>query len=411
MRRLIKLAWRDVWRNKRRSFMTIGAILFAVLLISLANSVQYGTYEAMEATVVRTFVSDIQIHRNGYADEPTLMTSLEESEQSWNELAATHPWITAAARRLSGFGLASSDLTSAGAAIVGIEPAAEGQLTNFAGNPVSGRELTQEDRGTVLVGDALATNLGLSLGDTLVLLTQGYQNVMGADLYAIQGIVRTGNPELDRSLVVMSLEDAQYLFSMEGRFTEFVLRTEDFLDSDQFAAQLQELLPEDHYEVLPWRAMMPELQQMRALDDAGNYIFYFFLVLLIGFEIFNTTTMSMMERVREFGVMLSIGVKPRHVSMLVALELAIKVALALAIGFCIAFVTVYLLSQEPIPLSESMREMYDDFGFTVEGIFFSARPIIFVFPMTAVAAVALVSMVYPVFRMRRFSPVEALRSH
>lgn len=409
MGRLLKLAWRDVWRNRRRSLLTIGAVLFAVLLISLANSVQFGTYDAMEATVVRTFVSDMQIHRAGYLEEPSLMASLEEDEQPWRDMRQRHGWIQAATRRLSGYGLASSDSSSAGASIVGIEPQAEGLLTTFATNPVSGRALAAGDRGEVLIGETLARNLGVAVGDTLVLLTQGYQNVMGADLYAIQGLLRTGTPDLDRALVVMPLADAQYLFSMEGRFTEFVIRTDDFRKAAQYAAALQASLPEDEYEALAWHSMMPELEQMRALDDAGNYVFYLFLVLLIGFEIFNTTTMSMMERVREFGVMLSLGVKPRQVSFLVAMELAIKVLLALVIGFAITYAAVLLLSQNPIPLSEDMRQMYDDFGFTVEGIFFSARPVIFVFPLASVAFVAIASMVYPVLRMRRFSPVQALR--
>ena len=409
MGRLLKLAWRDVWLNRRRSLLTIVAVLFAVLLISLANSVQFGTYDAMEATVVRTFVSDLQVHRTGYQEEPSLMASLEQNEQPWHDMRQRHGWIQAATRRLSGYGLASSDSSSAGASIVGIEPQAESLLTTFAANPVSGRDLAAADRGTVLVGETLAKNLGVAVGDTLVLLTQGYQNVMGADLYAIQGLLRTGTPDLDRALVVMPLADAQYLFSMEGRFTEFVFRTDDFRKAAQYAAALQASLPEDEYEALAWRSMMPELEQMRALDDAGNYVFYFFLVLLIGFEVFNTTTMSMMERVREFGVMLSLGVKPRQVSFLVAMELAIKVLLALVIGFAVTYAAVLLLSQNPIPLSEDMRQMYDDFGFTVEGIFFSARPVIFVFPLASVAFVALVSMAYPVLRMRRFSPVQALR--
>ncbi len=409
MSRLLKLAWRDVWRNRRRSFLTIGAVLFAVLLISLANSVEYGTYDAMEEVVVRTYVSDLQIHRTGYQEEATLTASLEEGEWDWQGLPQAYPWITATARRLSGYGLASSDASSAGVAIVGIEPEAEDRITNFAGAPFTGRALEGADRGAVLVGEALAKNLDLALGDTLVLLTQGYQNVMGAELYTIQGLLRTGTPDLDRTLVVMPLADAQYLFSMEDRFTEFVVGTEDFRRSADYAAALQDNMPEAQYEVLDWRAMMPELEQMRALDDAGNYVFYFFLILLVGFEIFNTTTMSMMERVREFGVMMSIGVKPRQISLLVAMELSMKVLLALTMGFAITYAAVLLLSQGPIPLSEEMRQMYDDFGFTVEGIFFSARPVIFAFPMCSVAAVALASMVYPILRMRSFSPVDALR--
>ena len=409
MTKLLKLAWRDIWRNRRRSLLTMGAIVFAVIIISLANSVQYGTYDAMEELVVRLYTSDVQVHRTGFQEERTLSYSMEETEQDWATRFNEYPWIEAVSKRLTGFGLASSDSSSAGALIVGIEPETEGSISNFANAPSQGRALGTGDRQTVLLGATLAKNLNVGVGDSVVVLTQGYRNVMGADLYLIKGLVRTGNPDVDRAMMIMPLADAQYLFSMEGRFTEVVLRTRDFREAESYAAALQAALGTDQYEVLPWRAMMPELQQMRALDDAGNYVFYLFLVLLIGFEIFNTTTMSMMERVREFGVMMSIGMKPRQIGLLVAVELVLKVLLALAVGFLITFVAVSILKDNPIPLSGDFQQLYEDFGFTVEGISFSARPVIFIFPMLSVATVALLSMVYPILRMRRFSPVQALR--
>ena len=410
MTKLLKLAWRDIWRNRRRSLLTMGAIVFAVVIITLANSVQYGTYDAMEELVVRLYTSDIQVHRTGFQEERTLSYSMEESEQDWAAYFDEYPWVEAATKRLTGFGLASSDSSSAGALIVGIEPETERNITNFTNAPSEGEALTSGDRQVVLLGATLAKNLNVAVGDSVVVLTQGYRNVMGADLYLVKGLVRTGSPDVDRAMMIMPLADAQYLFSMEGRFTEVVLRTRDFRRAESYAAALQAGLGEEQYEVLPWRAMMPELQQMRALDDAGNYIFYLFLVLLIGFEIFNTTTMSMMERVREFGVMMSIGMKPRQISLLVALELIMKVLLALAVGFVIMFVTVMILKDNPIPVTGELQEFYEDWGFTVDGISFSANLVIFAFPMLAVATVALVSMVYPILRMRRFSPVQALRT-
>ena len=410
MTKLLELAWRDIWRNRRRSLLTMGAIIFAVIIISLTNSVQYGTYDAMEELVVRIYTSDLQVHRTGFQDERTLSYSMEESEQDWASYFDEYPWIEAVSKRLTGFGLASSDSSSAGALIVGIEPETEGSVSSFANAPFEGRALVAEDRQAVLLGATLAHNLNVGVGDSVVVLTQGYRNVMGADLYAVKGLVRTSNPDVDRAMMIMPLADAQYLFSMEGRFTEVVIRGHDFRGADSYAAVLQAALGEEQYEVLPWREMMPEIQQMRALDDAGNYIFYMFLILLIGFEIFNTTTMSMMERVREFGVMMSIGMKPRQISLLVTLELMLKVVLALAIGFLITFVAVSILKDNPIPVTGELQELYEEWGFTIEGISFSARIVIFFFPMLAVTTVSLLSMIYPILRMRRFSPVQALRT-
>lgn len=386
----------------------MGAILFAVLLISLANSVQFGTYDAMEELLVRLYSGDIQIHRKGFHAEQTLSYSMEEDEIDWASLKARYPWVTAASRRVTGFGLASSDSSSAGALIVGIEPETEHDISIFSSAPVEGKPLSG-NRGAVLVGETLAQNLGVTIGDSIVVLTQGYRNVMGAELYAVTGLLRTGSPDIDRSMLVMSLTDAQNLFAMQGRFTQLVLRTDNFRKAVSYAGALRDADVGDNIEILSWRAMMPELEQMRTLDDAGNYVFYFFLVLIIAFEIFNTTTMSMMERVREFGVMMSVGMKPHQISILVALELALKVLLALLAGFVLTCLALSYLAQNPIPLPENMQEMYQDFGFSMDSMSFSINPKIFVFPMVSVAIAAVLSMVYPILRMHRFSPVEALR--
>ncbi len=408
MSKLFKLAWRDIWRNRRRSLITMSAIVFSLLLITIFHSMQNGTYDAMEEVAVRVFTGDLQIHRDGYYDERTFSYSMEADEQDWETLANEHPWLKASSRRISGFGLVSSDSSSMGSIIVGIDPAHEYKISTFAANPVSGERLSPDDQGRVLLGRTLARNLDISVGDTVVVLTQGYRNAMGADLYVVKGLLRTGNPDVDRSMMIMTLEDARFLFSMEGRFTELVVRTADFRESGSYVSALR---PDfgDGFEVMSWKEMMPEMQQARALDDVGNYVFYCFLLIMVGFEIFNTTMMSVMERVREFGVMMSIGLKPRQVTLLVALELTIKVVLALAVGFVITFALISYLKGNPIPLPEEMQEVYEDFGFTIEGIAFSAQPRIFLQPLQWMAMIALVALVYPILRLRRLSPVEALR--
>ncbi len=388
----------------------MGAIVFAVIIMSMSTSMQYGTFDAMEELAVRIYTGDIQVHRAGYNDERTLSYSLEAGEQDWAQCFEAHPWIEASSKRLSGFGLVSSDSSSSGAVIVGIEPEVEPHISTFSNAPAEGAALASGDDHAVLLGRILAQNLDVGVGDSVVVLTQGYHNVMGADLYLVKGLVSLGSPDIDRSMMIMTLADAQGLFAMEGRFTEVVLRTNNFRGAESYAGVLQETLPGDGYEVMSWNAMMPEMQEMRMLKMSGNYVFFLFLILLIGFEIFNTTTMSMMERVREFGVMMSIGMKPRQITLLVGLELAMKVLLALVIGFLVTFTAVWILKDNPIPVTGELKQLYEDFGANVSGIAFSADPEVFIMPIIAVAFIALLSMVYPILRLRRFSPVQALRT-
>ncbi len=404
----LKLAWRNVWRNRRRSLLTMGAITFSVLLIAFANSVQNGTYEAMESHAVRLFSGELQIHRAGYDDEQTFNYALTTAEQDWADFFKAYPQVSNFSKRLTGFGLVSSDASSTGGVILGIEPEAEQNVTSFSTNLTEGQALTSSDDHHVLLGRTMAENLSVAVGDTVVALTQGYRNEMGADLYAVKGLLRTGSPDVDRSMMIMTLQDAQELFAMQGRFTELVLRTDDFQQADVYAANLKAQLPEADYEVMPWRELMPELQQTRALDDAGNMIFYFFLLLLLGFEIFNTTTMSVLERTQEFGVMQAIGMKPYQISLLVMAELFFKVFIALMVGLLAILILALTLEDQSIPLSQNLIDIYEDFGFNLEAITFSVRPRVFVQPMRWVAIASVLAMLYPIYKVQRMTPIEAL---
>ncbi len=410
MTKLLKLAWRDVWRNRRRSFITMGAIVFAVLIIAVTRSLQYGTYEAMETYAIRLFAGDLQVHRAGFQEEKTLSYALEDAEQDWPALMQEQPWVTAYTRRLSGFGLVSSDSSSVGAVILGIDPKAEPRVSRFANQTTQGLPLAEGDDHAALLGRTLARNLDVGVGDTVVVLTQGFRNAMGADLYAVRGLVRTGSADVDRSMMILTLHDAQDLFSMDGRFTEIVLRTDRYQADDRYAAELRAQLDPTRYEVLYWAELMPELRQSIVLDNVSGAIFLVFLLILVGFEIFNTTTMSVMERVREFGVMQSIGMKPRQVSLLVFLESMLKVTVGLAAGLSITLLLAVFFKDYPIPLSQEFVRLSESFGFVIEDLTFSTRFTVFLEPLASVALITLLATVYPIFRVRRFSPVEALRT-
>lgn len=409
MKRLLKLAWRNVGRNRRRSLITMSAVIFTLVIITLANSVQYGTYDLMEGQAVRMFTGEVQIQRKGYRDEQTMAYSLTEDETDWDSLFASMSWPAERSRRLTGFGLVSSDSSSVGAAIIGIEPKTEAKLANFSQRVIAGDPLAAGDEGEILVGKTLAENLHVGLGDTLVVLTQGYHNEMGAEVYRIKGLLFTGTGEIDRAMMIMTMADAQMLFAMDGRFTEWVIRSDDFRSAGRHAQDLRKATDGLDVDVLTWEELMPELQQTRAFDDAGNNIFYLFLILLVGFEIFNTATMTVLERVREFGILQSIGLRPNQVSLLVFLELAIKIVIGIGVGMAILIGFALAFPNFTIPLSESLREMYNSFGFTIEGYGFSTRTVVFIQPLISVLVVSLLAIIYPVWKVKQYSPVEAMR--
>ena len=388
----------------------MGAVAFAVAIISVANSVQFGTYHAMEQQILRLSASELQVQHVNFQREQTLEFSIEALALDLDTLRRAHPWIKAASRRLSSVGLASSDSSSSGVLIVGIEPEAESAVSSMVRVRDTDRGLSPGEEEAALLGVQLARNLGLVPGDSVVVLTQGYRNVMGVELYEVRGLVQTGLPELDRSTMLLTLEGAQALYSMPGRYTELVLRTDQHHKAEEHAARLAATMDTTRLAALPWQRLLPEIDQMRRLDDASNYIIYAFLLLLIGFEIFNTTAMSMMERVREFGVMMAMGLQPGQISALVTLELALKVLMGIAAGLVVASVAVLILSQEPIPLTGNMQEIYDDLGFVVDGIHFTRSAVIYTFPVVSVMLLSLLSLLFPLLKMRRFSPVAALRA-
>jgi ABC-type lipoprotein release transport system permease subunit len=387
----------------------MGSITFAVVIIAITRSMQYGTYDAVESYVVHLYNGELQVHRNGFQDEKTLTHSFEQNEEDWQDLFEKIPSFTASCQRITSFGLVSSDSSSAGAMIVGIEPEGESRVSEFTKMVVEGEGLKRVDDHQVLLGKTLARNLQVGVGDVVVVLTQGYRSEMGADTYTIKGILKSGTQELDRSIMILSLRDAQELFSMEGRITHIVVRTEDFRKAKSYAAHIASELDSQHYEILPWQELMPELLQLIFLDNVSGAIFLAFLVILVGFEIFNTTMMSVVERTREFGILQSLGMKPLQIRGLLFLELILKIAIALGAGLIITFILATIFGNHPIPLGDSLTELYEHFGWAIDKLYFSTQVKIYLEPLISVLIVSIIALFYPIFKVTRISPVEALR--
>jgi len=409
MSRFIQLAWRNIGRNKRRSLITISAVSFAVVMVALTRSLQYGTYDVVESLAVQLFNGEIQIQRRGFQEEQALAYFLSQDQVDWDGLVRSVPEIAYYTRRITGFGLVSSDSSSAGALIVGIEPEREARITKFSTLVRKGRRLARADRKKVLLGETLAKNLQVDIGDTVVVLTQGYRNQLGADVYALKGIVRVGHAQLDRALMVMPLRDAQELFSLDSGVTQVVFSTVDFRKAPDITRRIEEHLPNSELEALSWHELMPELKQIIVVDNVSGAIYLGFILIVVGIEIFNATMMNIIERTREFGVLQAMGMKPYQISGLIFMESFIKVSIALILGLILSFVVVSILSRFSIPLPAELREAYASYGFVIEDIKFSDRVQVYIEPLVSIAIIAVLALLLPMLKTARLSPVEAFR--
>ncbi|NIR48196.1 ABC transporter permease [candidate division KSB1 bacterium] len=409
MLKFVDLAWRNIWRNRRRTLITVAAVAFAILIVAITRSLQYGTYDMMESLAVRLYNGEIQVQREGFHEEQSLTYFLKEQEKDWQALIQKYPQLTAYTKRITGFGLVSSDSASTGALIVGIEPEKEREITEFADMVQRGRQLQLKDYGVVLLGQTLARNLQADVGDTVVVLTQGYRNQLGADSYMVKGTVSVGSAELDRAMMIMPLRNAQELFSLYDGITQVVFSSNNFRKADDYASKLTKDLGDERYEILSWEELMPELKQIILVDNISGAIYLAFILIVVGIEIFNTTMMSVLERTREFGILQAIGMKSQKIGGLILFESLLKLLIALGVGLIVSLIVVSILSQLNIPLPEEMREAYANYGFVLDSMKFSNGVRVYFEPIMAVALIALLALIFPLYKTSKLTPMEAFR--
>jgi putative ABC transport system permease protein len=407
MKILVKMAWRNIWRYKRRTFLTLAAIAFAVAISVFMRGLQKGTYEQMIENVIRINTGYLQIHRKGFWDDRTLQYAFKPDSSLW-EILSSQPHVTSFAPRAESDGLASAGENTNGVLVIGINPQAEAKGTTLKERIQKGKFLSPETPQGAIIGEELAKNLQTNLHDKITLLVQGYDGSLNAGIYQVEGIIRTGAPELDRSVVFLNLEAAQELFWLDGRISEILVFVDHISNLKKVSQGLKSKLDLKNYEVMTWDELMPELVQLIAFDNASGQLFLILLVVVVAFGILNTILMSVFERIKEFGVMMALGVKPNRIVGLVFIESTFLSSLGVIIGNIVGFgLSLYFL-HHPISLSESLSRAMEQIGFTAK---FFVKPTFSTFLEVTIAvfAVSLVMTIYPTIKATRFRPVEALR--
>jgi ABC-type lipoprotein release transport system permease subunit len=293
-----------------------------------------GVYATMMESTLRIIDGYAQFQPEGYAADPSLDRTIGHPARLVRAAIAIEG-VTTAAPRVNAFAILANGERSYGAAVVGVDPASEQKISSIAAMVHDGRYLNATDRDTAILGDILARNLKLVVGGRVTLLGAARDGSVAADVLRVVGIYRSGIPELDRSILEMPLSRAQDTFAMDGRANTIALGGPSLGSVNGALPALGALGRRYGVAVLDWGAMEPALRDALALKIATSMLLYLTLVVIVAFIILNTLLMSVLERTREFGTLLAIGMRPRLIGQMVWLELLGLALLGCAIGFAI----------------------------------------------------------------------------
>ncbi len=406
MKEYLKIAWRNLWRNKKRTLITVASVFFAVFLALLMRSMQLGSYDAMEENTIKNTTGYIQIHHTGYWDDKTINNIF--SDDSISASLEGIPNISLSVPRLESFALGSSGSNTKGIAVIGTDPEIESEASGLEKRVIEGRYLEKGDDGVLLVVN-LAKFLKLGIGDTITLISQGYHGVTAAGVYPIRGIISFPSTVMNNKLLYMDLAQSQYFYGAPDMLTSIsiMLHNPKKLASDTTA--IREMIGPD-YEIMEWREMNPEVVQGIESDNISGMFMLGILYVVVGFGILGTMMMMTLERKREFGVMVSVGMQRHKLAIIVFIETLFIALIGVLAGIALATPLMYYFHLNPIQLTgEAAKAMLD---MNVEPVMpFSMGLPIFYNQAIVVFILTCIAVLYPLIVIHRFKVLKAIRGH
>ncbi len=397
-----KMAWRNVWRNRRRTLVTIGAMALALFALIQYSGLMRGYMAGMERNILDLETGDVQIFAPGYLDDPSLYTRIETPDELVSRLEQAG---FAASARLRAGGLAAGGDTSAGAAFIGLDLVQDQRVSQIHQHVREGVWLDARDRNGVVIGRRLAKTLALGPGDELVLLSQGADGSMANELYTIRGVLKSIGDGIDRTAVFMTAEAFRELMVVPDGAHQLIVRKPEAMDLPAATAQIKTLAPK--LDVRSWKDLFPTIASM--LENSGGVMYVMFIIvyIAIGIVILNAMLMAVFERIKEFGVLKALGVSPGGVWRLIMLESAYETGLAVVVGALAAIPLSRYLATTGIHM-ESLG------GASIAGIAWDPiwraqiEPSVFSGPIFTLIFIVTLAVIYPALKAALIRPVQAI---
>lgn len=403
----LTMAWRNLWRHRRRTWLTLGAMIFSSSLLVFMMGLQVGSYSMMIENSLGAFTGHLQLQAPGYHDEQKMRMTLSDVQLLAANVRESLGTERVGARAV-GFAMASSAERSFGIQITGVQPHFEATVSTLPGLLKKGRYLEPGSSQEIVIGTVLARNLKVSVGSEITLIGSGYDGSIAAAIVDVVGIFQSDIDVLDRSMAQMPLSSFQETFSMGQRGHSVVVAAPNLDVVPQWKAALKRDFGSDDRAVLDWNQLQPGLKQAIQADMSSAAVMYFVLIVLVAFSVLNTQLMSVLERTREFGIVMALGVKPSRLSGLVVLETCLLSTIGLAIGVLIGAAITGYLNHVGFTYP-GMEEMASKFGMSSR-IYPPMQAISLLLGPASVFVGAVLASFYPALKIHRLRPVQAMRA-
>ena len=408
---LAKMAWRNLWRNRRRTVITLSAIVFGVFLSVLMMAAQDQNWADMIRLAARLGAGHVTFQHPEYLDSPALSRPVRGTDDL-KRLAAGNPRVIRVVERITGFNMLSTARENFGAGFIAVSPEEEDEETlSLLEAVVEGEFFESSTDGGIILGEKLASNLDVELGSKVVYTLTDKEGEIVTALARVSGIVRTGSPSVDGGICLLPIGTVREVI---GFAPDEAIQVAAFVDdqriTDAVVADLGAETPEE-IAVLPWHELQPDLAVFIAMKVGGARVMMLVLAVLVAAGIFNTLFVSVMERLREFGIMLAVGFSPAQLFRLVMLESAWLAVVGLAGAALVTIGPYFYLASTGIDVSgmipaEQMEVAGIGMSTTLKvGIYGES---VLLIGVSALAAI-LLSGVYPAWRAGHADPVETIR--
>ena len=468
----LKLAWRNLWRNRRRTLITSASIFFAVFFALVMRSLQLGSYDHMYKNAIESYSGYIQVQHKDFWDEKIVDNTFAYDQQLEQQLLADEN-VEACIPRFESFALASNGPQTKGVLVMGVDPDKEIHLSNvkdkmvkyrlspeaiekirqdpnlpekvkelailFENSAYTNNSRLQLDLGIddkkasdlmpaieehaafnngfihlgepgVWVGEKLSQYLQLGIGDTIVLISQGYHATTAAGKYEIKGIVKLPLPDIDNKIVYLPLDICQELFNAEGNLTSLALAVDDNQDKAiaQTVQRISGLVSKDQ-KVMEWREMNEVMVSQMDADDKGGQIMLGILYLVIAFGVFGTVLMLTAERKREFGVLVAIGMQKKKLASIMTMEMLLIGLIGILAGALVASIVILYGVEHPIIFKGETAKIFEEYGMEPKMAFWNIDTY-YIWQMVIVAFMVLLAIGYPMRKIFGMKVVNALRA-
>jgi putative ABC transport system permease protein len=402
----IRLAWRNIWRNPRRTVVILIAVIMGVWSMIFLGALMRGVVAGMVKNGIGTLTGHVQIQQTLYPDDPSVVHSIRDPQIVARILPLVLPPGSHWTMRVRVNAVAANARHSGGVTLVGIDPDSEARVSFIGHSIAMGKYLKADDNNDILVGRALADEFGTHLGQKLILMSQDTRGKIASRAFRITGIFAAEMESTEKQFVFVTRRAARQMLQMDGAVSEVSVVLEQHEQAQQVAATLKARLAGRDLTVRPWQKALPLLTAYLDLYDSFVLIWFVVVFIAMGFGIVNTTLMAVFERMREFGLLKALGMRPRRIVKGILTESLLLLLCGMAAGNLLGWLSCWALSFKGIDLSALAQGA--EYAGMARVIFPAVWPRDILSANAVVLGLGLLVSLYPAIKAALFTPVQAM---